>query len=49
MSSAALRYQAATTHPGFLEEIASDGWRRLGQFSHGVFEPLEGSVQHNTP
>ena len=49
VSSAALRYQASTTQPGFLEEVASDGRRRLGQFRHGVFEPLEGSVQHNTP
>ena len=49
VSSASLRYQASTTHPGFLEEVASDGKRRLGQFRHGVFDPLEGSVQHNTP
>ena len=41
VSSAALRYQASTTQPGFLEEVASDGRRRLGQFRHGVFEPLE--------
>jgi len=32
-----------------LEEVASDDRRRLGQFRHGVFEPLEESVQHNTP
>ena len=49
VSSAALRYQASTTQPGFLEEVASDGRRRLGQFRHGVFDPLEGSVQHHTP
>ena len=49
VSSALLRYQASTTHPGLLEEVASDGRRRLGQFRHGVFEPLGGSVQHHTP
>ena len=49
VSSAALRYQASTTQPGFLEEVALDGRRRLGQFRHGVFDPLEGSVQHHTP
>lgn len=49
VSSAVLRYQASTAHPGFLEEINSNGRRRLGQFRHGVFEPLEESKQHNTP
>ena len=48
VSSAALRYQASTAHLGFLEEIASDGRRRLGQFRHGVFEPVEESAQHHT-
>ena len=48
VSSDALRYQASTAHPGFLEEIASDGRRRLGQFRHGVFEPVEESAQHHT-
>lgn len=48
VSSAALRYQVSTAHPGFLEEIASDGRRRLGQFRHGVFEPVEESAQHHT-
>ncbi len=49
VSSAVLRYQASTAHPGFLEEINPSGRRRLGQFRHGVFEPLEESTQHNTP
>lgn len=40
VSSAVLRYQASTAHPGFLEEINPSGRRRLGQFRHGVFEPL---------
>ena len=40
--------QASTAHLGFLEEIASDGRRRLGQFRHGVFEPVEESAQHHT-
>ena len=48
VSSAALRYQASTAHPGFLEEIASDGRRRLGQFRHGMFEPVKESAQHHT-
>ena len=48
VSSAALRYQASTAHPGFLEEIASDGRRRLGQFRHGVFEPVKEGAQHHT-
>ena len=48
VSSAALRYQACTAHPGFLEEIASDGRRRLGQFRHGMFEPVKESAQHHT-
>ena len=49
VSSAVLRYQASTAHPGFLEEINPNGMRRLGQFRHGVFKPLEESAQHNTP
>jgi len=31
VSSALLRYQTATTHPRFPEEITSDGKRRLGE------------------
>jgi hypothetical protein len=36
VSTAALRYQASSTQPGFLEEIASDGRRRLGHCGPGL-------------
>ena len=40
VSSAALRYQACPTKPGWLEQISADGNRKLGRFCDGVFQPL---------
>lgn len=34
------RYQAATSHPGYLEQIAADGTRTVGMFCYGVFTAL---------
>lgn len=31
------RYQAAISHPGYLEQINADGTRTVGMFSNGVF------------
>jgi len=42
-------HYAAANCADALEEINPSGRRRLGQFRHGVFEPLEESTQHNTP
>ena len=40
VSGASLRYQASKAQPGLLEEISPNGNRRLGQFRHGLFEPV---------
>lgn len=37
VSSAPVRYQASSTHPGCLERIAADGSRTIGTFADGVF------------
>lgn len=34
------RYQAATSHPGYLEQISADGTRTVGMFRNGVFTAL---------
>ena len=36
-----VRYQASSTHPGWLEQLNADGSRRLGTFVDGVFRPSE--------
>jgi len=41
VSGSYLRYQAAPTKPGWLEQISPDGKRTLGNFLNGVFKPLE--------
>ncbi len=41
VSSAAVRYQASSRHPGYLERINSDGSRSTGSFSGGVFHPCD--------
>lgn len=41
VSSAAVRYQASSRHPGYLERINSDGSRSIGSFSGGVFHPCD--------
>jgi hypothetical protein len=47
VTSTSLRYQAAPTKPGWLEQIDPDGTRTLGSFQGGVFEPLEENGSHN--
>lgn len=41
VSTAAIRYQASRTHPGYLERIDDKGTRTLGTFHGGVFTPCE--------
>ena len=41
VSSAAVRYQASSRHPGYLELINSDGSRSTGSFSGGIFHPCD--------
>jgi hypothetical protein len=40
VSTAAIRYQASATHPGYLEQIDKNGATTLGTFHNGVFIPL---------
>ncbi len=40
-TTAAIRYQASRTHPGYLERIDTNGTRTLGTFHDGVFTPCE--------
>ena len=49
VNGASLRYQASKAQPGLLEEIKPNGRRRLGQFRHGLFEPVEESASRSTP
>ena len=49
VSGASLRSQASKAQPGLLEEIKPNGRRRLGQFRHGLFEPVEESASRSTP
>lgn len=37
VSTAPIRYQASTRHPGYLEQIRADGKRVVGRFSSGTF------------
>lgn len=37
------RYQAVPGHPGYLEQITSEGRRTIGTFENGVFLPNENS------
>jgi hypothetical protein len=41
VTSAAVRYQACTDHPGLLERLGPDGSRVNSQFRDGQFQPLE--------
>ncbi len=36
-----LRYQASSTHPGYLEQITPEGTIKVGQFQNGQFVPAE--------
>jgi hypothetical protein len=46
VTTAAIRYQASATHPGYLEQIDKNGAATLGTFHNGVFAPLrEDSVE----
>ncbi|BFM06890.1 TA system antitoxin ParD family protein [Halioxenophilus aromaticivorans] len=40
ISQGRTKYQASAHHPGLLEKIDADGSVTLGQFSNGVFEPM---------
>ena len=39
-TTAAIRYQASDTHPGYLEQIGENGVRIVGSFRGGVFIPI---------
>jgi hypothetical protein len=41
VTTAAIRYQASVTHPGYLEQIDRNGISKVGTFHNGVFTPLE--------
>ena len=41
VTQAALIYQVSETHPGYLEQIGTDGQVRVGQFKNGTFKPLK--------
>ncbi len=40
ISQGRTKYQASANHPGLLEKVDGDGSVTLGQFSNGVFEPM---------
>lgn len=40
VTGSVVRYQASTSHPGQLEQVAADGTVIVGQFGNGVFTPL---------
>jgi len=42
VTTAAVRYQASVTHPGYLERIDEHGIRTVGTFHGGVFTPVGG-------
>lgn len=39
VTTSVVRYQASSTHPGYLEQLTKDGQVTIGQFSNGVFTP----------
>ncbi len=41
VTGSTLRYQASTTHPGYLEQIKPEGEIIVGQFRDGHFIPVE--------
>lgn len=41
VTRAKVRYQRSESHPGFLEQIATDGTRKVGEFKDGLFVPVE--------
>ena len=41
VSSLGVRYQASSAHPGYLEQIESDGSITVGRFSEGTFTAKE--------
>jgi len=41
VTSASVKYQKSQSHPGHLEQIASDGTRTVGMFKDGRFVPVE--------
>jgi len=41
VTNSAVRYQASTKHPSYLEQIDKNGNITTGQFNHGVFIELE--------
>ncbi len=41
--TASVRYQTSASHPGYLEQINADGQITVGQFSNGVFTPINAS------
>ncbi len=41
VSSAAMRYQACSSRPGYLERLDRDGSCRMGRFVNGEFLPCE--------
>lgn len=41
VTSAAIRYQASVSHPGYLEQIDDKGSRAVGTFRSGIFTPVD--------
>jgi hypothetical protein len=44
VSNSDVRYQAAVSHPGYIEQIRRDGTRSIGKFIEGSFHEL--SIDH---
>lgn len=44
VTTAAIRYQASVTHPGYLERIDERCVRTVGTFHNGVFSPVNEDV-----
>ncbi len=45
ITTAAIRYQASVTHPGYLEQIDENGVRTVGAFRGGVFKPINADAE----
>lgn len=41
VTTAAIRYYASVTHPGYLERVDENGAHTVGTFHGGVFTPIE--------
>lgn len=41
VTTAAIRYYASVTHPGYLERVDANGLHTIGTFQNGLFTPIE--------